>query len=203
MVPIDLVPSSDDDDALTLPPLPTPNERTKRQELCIGTSIISIVSLFAAGGACAFYFVDSKLSESARIACVAVLGVEIFVALFCLERIAHGDPGVVQRTPETTRPLPRVVAIRLRAGQSLQGLGHVADDRGIFCTLCCVWRPRDQGKCAHCHICQRCVVGFDHHCGFYGRCITKKNMPYFSCVMWVGLAAWLTVILFVVLAVTM
>ena len=205
---VEMAPGAGDD--LALPLLKTPLERTKRQQLAIGTSVISILSLFVLGIALAFYFVETRLSPAARIAALVILGSEILVALFCLERIAHSDPGVVERTPQTTRPLPPVVAAgagltpfvprprhnslfhsqvaeHLRAGRSLGGLGHVADaERGVFCTTCCIWRPRDRGRCAHCHICQRCVVGFDHHCGFYGRCITKRNMPLPRCAGFVS-----------------
>jgi len=196
---VEMAPGPGDD--LALPLLKTPLERTKRQQLAIGTSVISILSLFVLGIALAFYFVETRLSPAARIAALVILGSEILVALFCLERIAHSDPGVVERTPQTTRPLPPVVAEHLRAGRSLGGLGHVADaERGVFCTTCCIWRPRDRGRCAHCHICQRCVVGFDHHCGFYGRCITKRNMPYFTVIWFTWPAAILTVIVFAIMS---
>ena len=55
---------------------------------------------------------------------------------------------------------------------------HDADGR-VYCTRCFVWRPLG-AKAHHCRKCGYCVAdGFDHHCGFLGRCIAASNMRLF------------------------
>ena len=33
----------------------------------------------------------------------------------------------------------------------------------------------------HCHKCGICVIGIDHHCGVFGKCIAKNNLIWFYC----------------------
>lgn len=45
-----------------------------------------------------------------------------------------------------------------------------------FCETCNVIRPL---RTSHCHDCNNCVMGFDHHCIWLGCCIGKRNYPSF------------------------
>ena len=183
---------------LTLPPLPPPL-KTRNLEFCCGATTILTCVVIAAGVAVAVIFApSSNLSPTAKIACAVLVGFECLVAVISLLVIGFGDPGVVKRTPASTNPIPKDVAERLRAGEGLEGLQNFVDEsRGVYCVKCCVWRPR---HAVHCTPCRRCCRDHDHHCGFYGRCIAKKNITCFFAVGPAGWAAIVTCIVFAALA---
>ena len=33
----------------------------------------------------------------------------------------------------------------------------------------------------HCHTCGVCVIGIDHHCGVFGKCVARNNLFWFYC----------------------
>ena len=45
-----------------------------------------------------------------------------------------------------------------------------------FCESCNIFRPL---RTSHCHDCNNCVMGFDHHCVWLGTCVGKLNYTYF------------------------
>ena len=42
-----------------------------------------------------------------------------------------------------------------------------------FCPYC---RIKKEGKVKHCHVCCRCVSGFDHHCNWINNCVGDNNI---------------------------
>jgi hypothetical protein len=50
-------------------------------------------------------------------------------------------------------------------------------DEAPTCSKCKIQQPRNA---FHCNLCDCCVVNLDHHCGFIGRCIAKRNMRQFN-----------------------
>jgi hypothetical protein len=50
-----------------------------------------------------------------------------------------------------------------------------------FCITCRIWRPPGTH---HCGTCNTCVIGFDHHCDFLGKCIGSGNMKLFILLLW-------------------
>ena len=198
---------ADDDEDLPLPPLPRPRRAALRAESCIGIktilAIIGVVLIITH-----LAILPGSLSAASRTACLAITYAEVAVALLCLERILRGDPGTIKRTPATTRPMPRRVADALRrypTADAVVGCGNNVVDPvlGSYCVRCCVWRP-PRSKAHHCSQCQRCVVDFDHHCGFYGRCIaggrTSGNVPFFFAIIATGYAALFSTLVFLILA---
>lgn len=47
-----------------------------------------------------------------------------------------------------------------------------------YCKICNYEYPL-YNKISHCQICGVCVIGIDHHCGVFGKCIAKKNIFWF------------------------
>ena len=49
-----------------------------------------------------------------------------------------------------------------------------------FCKDCNFDYPFHK-KLKHCHICGVCVIGIDHHCGVFGKCVARNNLFWFYC----------------------
>eukprot|EP00796_Vickermania_ingenoplastis_P002501 gene2501-1560_t len=57
---------------------------------------------------------------------------------------------------------------------------HGTSTSGTLCVYCC-YRTRDGAK--HCRACNKCTIGFDHHCKWLNMCIGVRNYRYFMCYM--------------------
>jgi hypothetical protein len=189
----------------SLPELPRPVLKEMRSEAACGIfTVLTIILLFV-------LLAHGTLGNTANVApelraawLGSIYGLAVFAVSFLLALI-FGDPGTVKRSEETCFPLPAEVSRKIAAGESLAGMSNIQhDDQAVlltFCTRCLVWRPRDAH---HCSTCQRCVVNFDHHCGFFGRCIAGKftfrplegclvsgNYPWFILIIATGQLAFM------------
>ena len=67
--------------------------------------------------------------------------------------------------------------------------------RERWCDRCKIVRPN---MAKHCHFCDVCILGWDHHCPWSTKCIAKRNMPIFCvfvlsvCVLFVVVLGCLT-----------
>lgn len=49
------------------------------------------------------------------------------------------------------------------------------------CSTCALFRPTN--TTSHCRECNKCVCGFDHHCGFLGICVGSRNRKNFCALL--------------------
>jgi len=59
---------------------------------------------------------------------------------------------------------------------------HPPSDKIFYaCSTCSVFRPTS--TTSHCRECNKCVTGFDHHCGFLGICVGGRNRKNFCALL--------------------
>jgi len=125
-----------------LPPLPEPSDAVFWQAAGgVGFVSFCILGFVVAIRAMAFFAEDAPAwfwhPAQTLIHSLAIIAVCAHTALLA------SDPGVVQRTPASTKPVPPAVAERLRTGETLEGMENQEMERepdGTYCVRCCVWR---------------------------------------------------------------
>ena len=199
---------AEEGESLVLPELPEPDFTQKRSEASAGVSIVVGVIVLILGLSYAVPLNPhvGNLPRDVYRAYFVIIHFFALAAFLCLERILRRDPGVIQRGPLTTFPMPEAVKERLREGRPLTDLTNLQDPQlGSYCVRCLVWRPPNRNG-HHCSTCQRCVLDFDHHCGVFGRCIaggqTNGNMPFFAAVICIGYTAGLLLFVFAIFSIT-
>jgi len=178
-----------------LPPYYKTSERRAFQSMT-GPATITLKIVMICGTTHAVALVVGDLPDTLWWICFVMLYTEAFCAFCCLFKIVCGGSSEVHRTPLVCFPVPDEFLSKLEKGDQHisnglqywtprcqdQHISNVSDVAGgrTYCVRCLVWRP-DIGpgglRSHHCSVCQRCVTDFDHHCGFYGRCIAGSNSP--------------------------
>eukprot|EP01065_Artemidia_motanka_P004594 TRINITY_DN12180_c0_g1_i1.p1 TRINITY_DN12180_c0_g1~~TRINITY_DN12180_c0_g1_i1.p1 ORF type:complete len:228 (+),score=59.66 TRINITY_DN12180_c0_g1_i1:28-684(+) len=156
-----------------LPPLPAASGELWQERLCGAVVVVSVVYAFNA-------FAGSFSGDALPVVTWATR-VYSATALLCWLHVVFGDPGVVHRCKETCLPLPEEVADCLQRGVQNIPFGNVSHDGASYCVRCFVWRRGSDAH--HCRTCNKCVLGFDHHCSVLGHCIAGRNLASFSVLL--------------------
>jgi len=104
-----------------------------------------------------------------------VLGIALFGTGVSYVLVSKSDPGYVG------------TEAKLDFDALLENIEtkDVLKDAERVCFSCDIIKPL---RSKHCRFCDKCVYRFDHHCGWVGNCVGKKNHPLFLAfllVMWV------------------
>ena len=55
----------------------------------------------------------------------------------------------------------------------------------LYCPICKIYVNKNS-KTVHCRKCGLCIEGFDHHCGWIGKCIAKNNKyEFYFLIFWI------------------
>jgi len=138
--------SNDGTAPLTLPPKPKANRAQQFGEELRGIALVGILIVGFVGLATAIAVTRPPSAVAWGFAAAAY--VEAAIAVLCLTRILRSDLGVIQRSADTSFPMPPVLAVRLAASEALDGLDNPRDSSNSYCVRCCVWRPNDAHHCS-------------------------------------------------------
>mmetsp|Transcript_48731 Transcript_48731/g.109420 ORF Transcript_48731/g.109420 Transcript_48731/m.109420 type:complete len:229 (+) Transcript_48731:66-752(+) len=94
---------------------------------------------------------------------------------------ALGDPGIATKRPIEDDDDPKEETEL----ESIQGRREepLSTRR---CTVCRIPQPRGT---VHCHMCQVCITGWDHHCPWMGKCIGRGNVWKFYSFIAIGFSS--------------
>ena len=98
--------------------------------------------------------------------------------------VAITDPGVVTATSTATEDIEanesdeHVSFSQTRYMNKKNHDKHKPTVPHTYCDICEVYQIKSK-RVQHCHDCNVCIEGLDHHCPWMGKCIGKRNMMFF------------------------
>ena len=104
-----------------------------------------------------YFFVLPKLNQNFYYQIFWLLMVSLFVSFYIINK---SDPGFIE---------PK---------DNLTWLEMVENNMNIndYCPYC---RIKKTKRIKHCHICKKCIKGFDHHCNWIDNCVGENNKKRF------------------------
>ena len=104
-----------------------------------------------------YFFVLPKLNDNTYYQIFWLLILSLFVSFYIINK---SDPGFVE---------PK---------DNLTWLEMVENNMNIneYCPYC---RIKITKKTKHCHVCRKCIKGFDHHCNWIDNCVGENNKKRF------------------------
>jgi palmitoyltransferase len=100
-----------------------------------------------------FFFLLPNLNNYSYYITFWFLIIALFISFFIINR---SDPGFLEAKDNLTWL------------QMVEQKIHINE----YCPYC---RVKKTNKVKHCHVCKKCVNGFDHHCNWIDNCVGEKN----------------------------
>ena len=100
-----------------------------------------------------FFLLLPKLKNDSFYMVFFILIISLFISFFIMNR---SDPGFLEAKDNLTWL------------QMVEKKIHINE----YCPYC---RIKKTNKIKHCHVCKKCVNGFDHHCNWIDNCVGENN----------------------------
>ena len=104
-----------------------------------------------------FFFVLPKLNSVVYYHLFWLLIVSLFISFYITNK---SDPGIVE--PKNNLTWLEMVENKMNINE--------------YCPYC---RVKKTNKIKHCHVCKKCIKGFDHHCNWIDNCVGENNKTRF------------------------
>ena len=110
-----------------------------------------------------YFFVLPKLNHIIYYQMFWLLILSLFISFYIINK---SDPGFIE---------PK---------DNLTWLEMVENNMNIneYCPYC---RVKKTKRIKHCHICKKCIKGFDHHCNWIDNCVGENNKKRFLDIIYI------------------
>ena len=112
-----------------------------------------------------FFFVLAKLGINDYYKIFWILIITLFILFYCTNK---SDPGFLE--PKDNLTWLQMVENKMNINE--------------YCPYC---RVKKSQKVKHCHLCKKCIKGFDHHCNWIDNCVGENNKVMFLCFVGITL----------------
>lgn len=149
--------------------------------LMLGPDFIYFVITNVLTAAVGLYFLVlswKRLTEY-RFLVTVLFSILLLATLISLWLIYFTDPGIIPANPplcNSDKDYNPLKFYEYPTTFHMPILEEGSEKSRRLCTYCNIFRPT---RYKHCHRCNSCVIGHDHHCPLTGTCIGQRNYFYF------------------------